>query len=426
MSDGSTGPRFIPRFIGPLIQQTLADTPVTVVQGARQVGKSTLVREVVAGSGATFVTLDDPAAQQAALADPESFVRQADGLLAIDEVQRAPALIRAIKRAVDDDRRPGRFLITGSANLLELPGAQDSLAGRAETIPLYGLSKGEMEGSREDFIDLVLAGDSHTLRGRPATLNRHEYLEIICAGSYPEPLQRTGQRRNAWFDNYLRRIVSRDARDVSRLIHLDRLPILIKALAANNAGELVLTRLAVASGLPETSLRSYIALLERLYLVHRLPPWGNNLTSRAIGRPKVALLDSGLAARLGHLSPKAMGPGASDGAAGALFEAYATGELRRQTGWATSDVELFHFRHRDGYEVDVVIEDGHHNVAGIEIKATASPGKRHFAGLEFLREKIGKRFTLGVLLYSGKTPLPFGDRIWALPYQTLWSANGDA
>ncbi len=426
MEDGSTGPPFIPRFIGPLVQQTLADTPVTVVQGARQVGKSTLVRQVVAGSGATFVTLDDSAAHQAALTDPESFVRQADGLLAIDEVQRAPALIRAMKGAVDDDRRPGRFLITGSANLLELPGAQDSLAGRAETIPLYGLSQGELEGSREDFIDRVLAGDADALRRRPATLSRHEYLEIICAGSYPEPLRRTGRRRDAWFDNYLRRIVSRDARDVSRLMHLDRLPILVKILAANNAGELVLARVAADSGLPETSLRNYIALLESLYLVHRLPPWGNNLTSRAVGRPKVALLDSGLAARLAHLSPKAMAPGAADGAAGALFEAYATGELRRQAGWATSDVELFHFRHRDGYEVDVVIEDGHRDVAGIEIKATASPGKRHFRGLEFLRDKLGKRFQLGVLLYSGKTPLPFGDRLWALPYQTLWSATKDA
>ena len=222
-----------------LVEETLADTPITVVQGARQVGKSTLVRQVLGERDVRVLSLDSAPVCNAAKADPGAFVRQSDGLLVIDEVQRVPELILAIKDSVDEDRRPGRFLITGSANLLELPGTQESLAGRAETVVLCGLSQGEITGKREDFVDLLLAGDTSAIARRDGTLSRDDYLEILCAGSFPEPLTRQGRRRNAWFDNYVARVVSADARDVSRLAHLERLPTLLRLLAANNSGELV-------------------------------------------------------------------------------------------------------------------------------------------------------------------------------------------
>ena len=291
-----------------LVEETLADTPITVVQGARQVGKSTLVRQVLGERDVRVLSLDSAPVCNAAKADPGAFVRQSDGLLVIDEVQRVPELILAIKDSVDEDRRPGRFLITGSANLLELPGTQESLAGRAETVVLCGLSQGEITGKREDFVDLLLAGDTSAIARRDGTLSRDDYLEILCAGSFPEPLTRQGRRRNAWFDNYVARVVSADARDVSRLAHLERLPTL---LAANNSGELVKARLASDSQIPETSLTSYVDLLETLYLIQSLPAWGNNLTKRVVGRPKVSLLDTGLAARLNNVTPRAMQPGRS-------------------------------------------------------------------------------------------------------------------
>lgn len=409
------------RFARDLIEETLADTPITVVQGARQVGKSTLVREMVGDRDALVVSLDGAVAHNAARTDPDAFVRQFDGLLVIDEVQQVPELMRAMKDAVEEDRRPGRFLITGSANLLELPGTEESLAGRAETVVLYGLSQGELAGQREDFVDLLLAGDSAALGSRAGTLSRTDYLEILCAGSYPEPVARSARRRAAWFDNYVTRIVTRDARDVSRLAHLDKLPQLLRLLAANNAGELVKARVGTDAQIPETSLTAYIDLLETLYLIHQLPAWGNNLTKRVVGRPKVALLDTGLAARLNHVTPAAMAPGLASDTAGGLFEGFVTGEMRRQLVWADTDASLFHFRDRHGLEVDLVVESADRRVAGIEMKAAGSVSGSDFAGLTFLRDKLGKRFTMGVVFHTGPDALPFGDRLWALPYSALWA-----
>lgn len=404
-----------------LVEDTLTDTPITVVQGARQVGKSTLVREVVADRDATVLSLDATAAYNAARADPDAFVRQSDGLLVIDEVQRVPELVRAMKDAVEEDRRPGRFLVTGSADLLQLPGTEESLAGRAETVVLYGLSQGELAGHREDFVDRLLAGDEKAMRGRAGTLSREEYLQAACAGSFPEPLSRTGRRRNAWFDNYVKRIMTRDVQDLSRLAHLDRLPDLLRLLAANTSGELVKARVAGDAGIPETSLTGYLDLLETLYLVHTLPAWGENLTKRVTGRPKVALLDTGLAARLNHVTATAMAPGSVSDAAGGLLESFVAGELRRQLVWAETPARLFHFRDRDGLEVDIVVESDGRRVAGVEMKAAGSVSKSDFKGLAFLRDKLKARFAMGVVLYTGKQPLPFGDRLWALPYSALWS-----
>lgn len=410
-----------PRFAEKLVEETLADTPITVIQGARQVGKSTLARQVLAKRGATLLSLDTAAVYNAARADPDGFVRQTSGLLGIDEVQRVPGLVRAVKDAVEEDRRPGRFLLTGSANLLQLPGTQESLAGRAETVTLFGLSQGELTGRREDFLDRLVSGDAGALSARASVLTRDDYLEILAAGSYPEPMRRTGRRRNAWFDNYIARITSRDAQDVSTLVHLDRLPTLLRLLAANNSGELVKARLSGSSGIPETSIASYVDLLETLYLVQQIPAWGRNLTSRVTGRPKVALLDTGLAARLVNVTAAAMAPGAVSDVAGGLFEAFAAGELRRQAVWADNDVRLFHFRDRNGPEVDLVLETGDRRVAGVEVKAARTVSKGDFRGLEALRDRLGDRFSLGVLLYTGKDPLPFGDRLWALPFSALWS-----
>ncbi|MEP6760481.1 MAG: ATP-binding protein [Sporichthyaceae bacterium] len=410
-----------PRFARQQVEETLEDTPITVIQGARQVGKSTLVREMVANRDSTVLSLDATAAYNAARADPDGFVRQSDGLLVIDEVQRVPELVRAMKDAVEEDRRPGRFLVTGSADLLQLPGTQESLAGRAETIALYGLSQGELTGHREDFLDRLMVGDEKALRGRVGTLSRGDYLTAICAGSYPEPLGRAAGRRNAWFDNYVERVVTRDAQDLSRLAHLDRLPDLLRLLAANTSGELVKARVASAVGIPETSLTGYLDLLETLYLIHSLPAWGDNLTKRVTGRPKVSLLDTGLAARLNHVTPAAMAPGAVSDAAGGLFESFVVGELRRQLVWAKTPARLFHFRDRDGLEVDIVVESDGRSVAGVEIKAAVAVSQRDFKGLAFLRDKLKSRFTMGVVLYAGTQPLPFGDRLWALPYSALWT-----
>lgn len=420
VADDLKSARMVRRHAERLVRETLADTPVTVVQGARQVGKSTLVRQVLPEAG--VLTLNHPPTLAAAKADPVSFVRQNPyGLLAIDEVQRAPELILAIQDAVEEDRRPGRFLLTGSANLLTLRGAQESLAGRAETVELYGLSQGELAGRVESFIDRLLAGDAAQLRTGSFWLTRVDYADLLCAGSYPEPRERTAARRRTWFTNYLRRVLTRDAVDVSRLPHLDQLPRLLRLLAAQSSGELVRSRVAADAGIPPSSLPSYLRLLEDLYLVHTLPAWGENLTRRETDWPKVALLDTGVVARLNNVTAQALGPDRVSSLAGGLFETFVAGELRRGLGWAQRSATLFHFRTRDGVEVDIVLEDDDRNVAGLEVKASATVNAADFKGLRLLRDRLGRRFTHGVVLYTGDKALPFGDRLSALPLQALWS-----
>jgi predicted AAA+ superfamily ATPase len=404
-----------------MVEEALADTPVVVVQGARQVGKSTLARQVLESRAGRWLSLDSTAVRAAAVADPDGFVRQSEGVLVIDELQLVPQLVRALKGAVDEDRRPGRFLVTGSADLLGLPGAQESLAGRAETVILYGLSQGELRGVREHFVDRLLAGDLSALSQTAEPLSRANYMELICAGSYPEPQRRQGRRRQAWFDNYLSRVLSRDAADISGLQHLDRLPVLVRLLAANSAGELVQTRLAGSSGIPASSLPPYLDLLQTLYLAHVLPAWGRNLTSRVTDRPKIALLDTGLAARLQNVTAPALTPGVASDVAGGLTEAFVAGELRRQLGWSQTAAQLFHFRDRNGLEVDLVLEDGQGHVAAIEVKASVSVRAEDFRGLAGLRDRLGDRFRAGIVLHAGAQALPFGDRFAALPISSLWA-----
>lgn len=414
-------PTLVPRLAGRLIEQALSDTPVVLLQGARQVGKSTLAREILRTRPGTALSLDDTAVLAAATSDPDGFARQGNGLLVIDEVQRAPELLRTVKSAVDEDRRPGRFLLTGSADLLGLPGAQESLAGRAETVALYGLSQVELRRSRPVFLDALMAGEVRSLAGI-APLTRGQYMELVCAGSYPEALRRTAARRRAWFDNYLARVLSRDAAEVSGLHHLDRLPDVLSLLAANNAGELVQSRLAQSSGLPPTSLPGYLRVLEVLGLTHSLPAWGRNLTSRVVDRPKVALLDTGVAARLAGVSAEALASVSSD-VAGGLTEAFVAGELRRLSASSESAPTLHHFRDRNGLEVDLVLAADEGAVVGIEVKAAVTVRSSDFRGLAGLRDRLGDRFRAGVVLHTGDKVLPFGDRLTALPLCALWASG---
>ncbi|MGL5930457.1 MAG: ATP-binding protein [Dermatophilaceae bacterium] len=404
------------------MRDSLDDTRIVVVQGARQVGKTTLVTQIIQERGGRLVTLDDEVALAAAQADPTGFLQQnTGGLLAIDEVQRAPSLTLALKLAVDRDRRPGQFLLTGSADLLHLPTMADSLAGRAEDIELYGFSQGEIAGERETFVDRLLSGQSFVDHG--SRLTRADYLARACGGGYPEALARpSGRRRAAWFDNYIRRIVERDAPEVSRLQRLADLPLLLRMLASRNATEITMAGLSGDIGIPVRTLGPYIDLLETLFLVHRLPAWSTNLTKRVVSRPKVALLDTGLAARLVNVSPTGAGPEVKGEVAGQLLEGFVAGEVRRQLTWSDDAARLFHFRDHDGAEVDLILETDDGRVAAIEVKASSTVGSRDFRWLATLRDRLGSRFVAGLVLHTGPTAAPFGSKLAAAPIDVLWSA----
>lgn len=410
------------RHLAPVIRESIDDFRIVEIQGARQSGKTTLAQQITTERGGRLVSLDDPLLRAAAADDPQTFVDQhPEGLLTIDELQRVPELVLALKQAVDRDPRPGRFLVTGSANLLRLPAVQDSLAGRAVGVELHGFSQGELYGHVEQFIDRAFAGDRF-LDHRSAR-TKTDYLEAITAGSYPEAVAlKAGRSRDRWFDGYLTRIVERDAPDIADGRRLADLPFVLRMIAARNADELNIADIAKESGIPATTLTRLIDLLETLYLVQRVPAWATNLSKRVVQRPKAMLLDTGLAARLVNATTASLGPGVSGGPVGHLFETFVATELRRQREWSDLRPTISHYRVHQAEEVDLVLETGDGRVVGVEVKASATVNGHDARHLTTLRDKLGNRFVGGLLLHTGRTAAPFGDRITAAPLDTLWTA----
>jgi uncharacterized protein len=414
-------PGLLPRHIAREVEAALADTRVVLIHGARQTGKSTLAGLVIADRpDAIAVTLDDAATLEAARADPTGFVQQSPGTLLIDEVQRAPNLLLAIKAEVDRDQRPGRFLLTGSAQVLSLPRAADALAGRVEPIELWPFSQGELRGRRDDLVAALFSGWP-SVAGGQSSLRKSDYLEMAAIGGYPEARRRPSPaRRRRWFDAYLRTLTQRDVRDLADVERLADLPRLLRMIAARSANIVNLEALARDSGIPGPTFRRYLHLLELTFLVQRLPAWSTNRTSRAVHAPKLYVSDSGLLTHL--LGMDATSLAAPGGAAGPVLETFVAMELRRQLTWSDQPAELHHFRTKDGVEVDTLLETPDGRLAAVEAKAAATVTAADFRGLRLLRELAGDAFVAGVVLYCGTQTLPFGDRLWAAPMASMWEA----
>jgi uncharacterized protein len=417
-------PRY-PRHIRPELESALADTPVTVVVGPRQSGKSTLAGEVAAGQGARDVSLDDTGPRAAANADPSGFIEQSELPLLIDEFQKAPALLEAIKSRVDRARRnqertDGMFLLTGSANVWSTLKISESLAGRAERVQLWPLSQGEILGHREDFIDRLLVGRIPRITGAPT--GRDAIARELVVGGYPEMLDRPEARRRArWVKNYIDMILERDVRDLAQKAQqLDELPRLLELAAARVANLFEMASMGKAIGMKGDSVSRYLKLLELMFLIRRAPAWSRNIGQRLIKAPKLWIPDSGLASELvGYSQERFINDETS--LAGALFENFVAGEITKQATWCDKEVQLHHFRTAGGREVDIVLESKGGEVAGIEVKLAVAPTERDFSGLAHLRDKLGDRFTAGVVVHTGPETLPFGDRLWAVPVSALWS-----
>jgi predicted AAA+ superfamily ATPase len=416
----SETPHLISRHVAGEVVAALADTRVVLIHGARQVGKSTLAAMVIADRPRSrMVTLDDAATRAAARADPVGFVQQSAGTLLIDEVQRAPDLLLAIKVEVDRDQRPGRFLLTGSAQVLSLPLVSDALAGRIEPIELWPFSQGELRGRRDDFVAALFrrppAADFESL------LRKTDYLELAATGGYPEINRRASTaRRRRWFDSYLQTLVQRDIRDIADLERLSELPRLLRMIAARSANIVNVEALGRDSGMAGPTFRRYLNLLELTFLVQRVPAWSTSRTARALHSPKFYVSDSGLLTHL--LGASAASLAEPRGAAGSVLETFAAMELRRQLSWSGQPASLHHFRTKDGVEVDCVLEAPDGRIAGIEVKAAATVVAADFRGLRMLRDVAGEPFVAGVLLYCGTQALPFGDRLWAVPLAALWES----
>lgn len=421
MEEVSQPETLIRRNVTGLAEETLADTPVTVISGARQVGKSTLMSQLLAGRDARFINLDIAIDRAAAERDPDGFAQQyPQGTLAIDEIQRVPALLTALKAAVDSDRRPGRFIVSGSADLLSVSGAQESLAGRAQTVPLDGLSRGELAGTVDDFATFAWALPQTGLPAASFAPTRRDYLELATSTAFPELRDASARTCRRWLTNYADRVLSKDTTDITGIAHPDRLTPLLDVIAARNACEFVAARIARAVEIPERSIPAYLKALQSVYLVRSVPGWSNDFARRAVQAPKVVVSDTGLAAHLAGVDVDGLERDVSSTLTGGFIEGFVIGELSKQRAWSAKDYSLAHFRDNHGREVDIVLEDRRRQIVGIEVKAASTVGASDFRGLELLRDKAGERFIAGIVLYTGSRAVPFGDRLWALPLATLW------
>ncbi|WP_207386761.1 ATP-binding protein [Frankia sp. Cppng1_Ct_nod] len=416
------------RSLQSLVSEALADTRVVGVVGPRQAGKSTLVRRIVGESpDGVYISLDDRDARVAAEVDPRGFLAGRSGLLAIDEVQRVPELLLALKAAVDADERPGRFLVTGSSQLSANRGVSETLAGRIERFELWPLSQSELAATAgtlrtaETFLDRLLAGVLPLEHA--GDLTKTDYLDRAVAGGYPEALRRSGARRAAWFDAYVETVVEREAPGVSASPRTAELPRLLRLVAARHASLLNVADLARDAGLPERTVHRYLDVLEAVFLVRRCPAWAVNLTQREIRAPKVFVTDPGLAAHLRGADIASLGrPEIARGADGPILEGMVYSELLRQSGWSAVRPSLFHYRDRAGAEIDLVIEDRSLRVVGIEVKAAADVSRRDIRHLVAVRDRLGERFVAGVVLHTGARAFPLGDRLAAVPISALWAS----
>jgi len=415
----TTSDQLLPRHAYRRVEAALADTRVVVLNGARQTGKSTLARQIANGlPGSTTRYLDEAAVREAASTDPTAFVHH-DGLLIIDEVQRVPDLLLAIKHEVDViDTRPGRFLLTGSARLFALHQIPDLLPGRAETIELWPLSQGEIDREADGFVDAAFRQGSALTVAR-SDLRRADYLARALQGGYPEALRRAdGGRRARFFESYIADLIARDVRQISQIERPADLRRLLNMLAASIASPAVPATFASRMQLPASTVKRYVDLLELLFIVRRIPAWSTNLTTRAVATPKLIAVDSGLAGHLAGLTLKRANHVAAP--VGPLVENFVLGELARQLSWAEEPVRLYHYRDRDQYEVDAVLERASGEIVAIEVKAAETVRAEDFKGIRRLQRRIGNQLIAGFVLYAGGQPLSFGDRLRALPISALW------
>ncbi|WP_290522835.1 ATP-binding protein [Alcanivorax sp.] len=405
-----------PRFSENQLLEALEDSPVVLLHGPRQCGKTTLAQAVGAATGYHYISFDDDNQSQAAQSDPVGFVQSLPEKVILDEIQRVPSLFTSLKAAVDQHRQPGRFILTGSANVLLLPALADSLAGRMEVIRLRPLACCEITGQKPDLLQRIFQANLISNPGQQTRLGE-TLPERICQGGYPSAIsRRTEKRRTNWYRDYSQALIQRDIQDLANIRNLGSLPKLLSLSAGQTARLFNASELAAPFSLSRPTIREYLTLLEQIFLIEQLEPWHNNRLKRLVKTPKLHLVDTGLACALLRISSQDLWQ--DKALLGQMLETFIYQELRKQADWHAQELHFSHYRDKDKLEVDIIIEQGR-QLAGIEIKAAATVTQSDFKGLKRLRDITGDRFAAGVLFYDGDTILPFGEKLFAVPVSEL-------
>jgi len=402
------------------IAESVRFSPATLINGARQTGKSTFVKMAfVEGDGFAYTNLDDLNRLRLAKSDPITFLAQLNHRAAIDEIQRTPELLLPLKKVIDDDRAARRFLLTGSANILTLPKLSESLSGRMEIHTLWPLSQGEIKGIKEGFVDFAF---TDTPPQPPPLVSPAEYLEAVVRGGYPEALaQITAGRGPDWFGSYLTTLLQRDVQEISRIAGLAELPNLLEIIASRAGNLINIADISRVTKINAKTLERYMTLLEMVFLVVKVPAWGRNFEKRLVKSPKIFINDTGLLCYLRGINQQALERERS--LLGSVMENFVVMELTKQIGWAAKKCNLLHFRSHVGDEVDVVLEAADKRIVGVEVKASMDIHPSDFNGLRVLGKAAGDRFHRGFLFYTGNEVIRYAEGLWAVPHSTLWASS---
>lgn len=410
----------IKRNITPAVIDALKDTSVVLINGARQTGKSTLAQMLPEDKARSYITLDDPGQISAARSDPAGFISGLSGPVVIDEVQYALELLPCIKMAVDKDKQPGRFLLTGSADILFLPHLSESLAGRMEVVTLQTCSQGELMGLKDDLISTLFDGDIGS--GQGATAKFSDYVHKVILGGYPGLINRHSQeRRDKWFNSYIASILHKDVQQLFNIEGLTEFPKLLQLLSSRVGTILNVAELSRTSTIPNTTLHRYMAVLQTMFIARLIPAWSSNTGKRLVKAPKLFFCDTGLGCHLmGYDAQRFISDRST---AGRLLENFVVSELCKQRTWSSVHCQIYHFRTPTGFEVDIVLEDRAGRIVGIEIKSSATVTAHDFRGLKALEQLAGDKFLRGVVLYCGENAISFTHNLHAVPIETLWKTS---
>lgn len=400
------------------VLKAMTRSPIVLLVGARQSGKSFLMKGIAKERDIRYITFDNLPTLVSARSDPIGYIRTVEKPIILDEIQRVPELFLPIKEDVDNHRIAGRYALTGSANPLVVPKPGDSLAGRMLLYELYPLSQGEIIGEKETFLESIFS--SAPVFPSTISCTKTELIQRMVRGGYPEvQTMDSHNERSEWADSYLSLILQKDIQELAKIEGLNLLPQLLIAIAIQAGSLLDYGSLAKASQIPMTTLRRYFQLLHSLFIIHTLPAWSKNLSKRLVKAPKIYFVDPVILLQLLNYDENRLSKNLQ--MLGKVLENFVIMEILKQTTWSSKKVRLFHLNIASHKEIDLILEDDQGKVVGIEIKSSETVGPEDFRHFHLLKDELKEDFIRGIVLYSGHQVLQFGPNLMAIPIAALWT-----